>query len=284
MRKAYRVSTLLEQTLEICRWVYNDTLALRKNAWEQEQRSISLYETNKILTEWKKERPDLNQVYSQVLQNVQMRVDLAFKAFFRRVKAGENPGYPGFKGKGRYDSITYKQSGFKLEGDHLHLSKIGDVKILLHRPIEGTIKTLTIRRSTTGKWYACFSVEYDPSPLPQKETAVGIDLGLESFATLSNGEKIENPRFFRTDEKALAKAQRRLSKAEKGTPERKKARKIVAHVHERIANRRLNFAHQTSRKVVDRFGTIAFEDLRPSNHRFCDINSPLLPGITRRGL
>ena len=256
MRKAYRVSTLLEQTLEICRWVYNDTLALRKNAWEQEQRSISLYETNKILTEWKKERPDLNQVYSQVLQNVQMRVDLAFKAFFRRVKAGENPGYPGFKGKGRYDSFTYPQSGFKLEGDHLHLSKIGDVKIVLHRHIEGTIKTLTIRRSSTGKWYACFSVEYDPSPLPQKETAVGIDLGIESFATLSNGEKIENPRFFRTDEKALAKAQRRLSKAEKGTPDRKKARKIVAHVHERIANRRLNFAHQTSRKVVDRFGTI----------------------------
>mgnify|MGYP002410983168 FL=1 len=269
MRKAYRYriypsksqTTLLEQTLEICRWIYNDTLALRKSAWEQEQHSISLYETNKILTQWKKERPDLNRVHSQVLQNVQMRVDLAFKAFFRRVKAGENPGYPRFKGKGRYDSITYKQSGFKLEGDHLHLSKIGDVKIVLHRPVEGTIKTLTIRRSSTGKWYACFSVECGPSPLPQKETVVGIDVGLESFATLSNGEKIENPRFFRTDEKALAKAQRKLSKAEKGTPERKKARKIVAHIHERIANRRLNFAHQTSRKVVDRFGTIVFEDL-----------------------
>ncbi|MGB4477812.1 MAG: transposase, partial [Candidatus Methanoculleus thermohydrogenotrophicum] len=111
--------TLLEQTLEICRWVYNDTLALRKNAWEQEQHSISLYETNKILTQWKKERPELNRVHSQVLQNVQMRVDLAFKSFFRRVKAGENPGYPRFKGKGRYDSFTYPQSGFKLDGDRL---------------------------------------------------------------------------------------------------------------------------------------------------------------------
>ncbi|QYZ78565.1 transposase [Methanofollis formosanus] len=269
MRKAYRYRiypsksqvSLLEQTLEICRWIYNDTLALRKNAWEEEQRSLSLYETNKILTQWKKERPDLNQVYSQVLQNVQMRVDLAFKAYFRRVKAGEKPGYPRFKGKGRYDSITYKQSGFKLIGDRLHLSKVGDVRIVLHRPVEGTIKTLTIRRSSTGKWYACFSVEYDPSPAPQKETVVGIDVGLESFATLSNGEKIKNPRFFRTDEKALAKAQRKLSKAEKGTPERKKARKIVAHIHERIANRRLNFAHQTSRQLVDRFGTIVFEDL-----------------------
>ena len=127
---------------------------------------------------------------------------------------------------------------------------------MLHRPIKGTIKTCTVRRSSTGKWYACFSVEYDPSPLPQKETTVGIAVGLESFATLSNGEKIENPRFFRTDEKALAKAQRRLSKAEKGTPG-----KIVAHIHERIANRRLNFAHPTSHQLMDRFGTIVFEDL-----------------------
>jgi len=251
----------MEQTLEICRWVYNETLALRKNAWEQEQKHISYYESKRQIPLWKKERPELKQVYSQVLQDVSMRVDRAFKAFFRRVKAGENPGYPRFKGKGRYDSFTYPQYGFKLEGGRLHLSKIGDVRIVLHRPIEGTIKTLTIRRSSTGKWYACFSVEYDPSPAPQKETVVGIDVGLESFATLSNGEKIENPRFFRTDEKALAKAQRRLSKAEKATPERMKARRIVAHIHERIANRRLNFAHQTSRKVVDRFGTIVFEDL-----------------------
>jgi len=273
MLKAYRYRlyptksqvTLLEQTLEICRWIYNDTLALRKNAWEQEQLSISLYETNKILTQWKRERPELKLVHSQVLQNAQMRVDLAFKAFFRRVKSGETPGYPRFKGKDRYDSFAFPQSGFDLNEDRLHLSKIGVVKVVLHRPIEGTIKTLTIRRSTTGRWYACFSVEYDLLPVPQKESVVGIDVGLESFATLSNGEKIENPRFFRTDEKALAKAQRKLLKAEKGTPEQKKARKIVAHVHERIANRRLNFAHQTSRQLVNRFGTIMFEDLNIIN-------------------
>jgi len=205
-----------------------------------------------------------------------MRVDLAFKAFFQRVKAGENPGYPRFKERGRYDSFTYKQSGFNLDGDRLHLSKIGEVRIVLHRPIEGTIKTLTIRRSSTGKWYACFSVDYDPSPAPQKETVVGIDVGLESFATLSNGEKIENPRFFRTDERVLAKAQRKLSKAQKDTPERKKARKIVAHVHKRIVNRRLNFAHQTSRQLVDRFGTIVFEELNITNMQK---NHPLAKSI-----
>ena len=255
----------MEQTLEACRWVYNETLALRKNAWEQEQRNISYYESKRQIPIWKKESPVLSTVHSQVLQDVSLRVDLAFKAFFRRVEAGEEPGYPRFKGKGRYDSFTYPQSGFKLNGDRLYLSKIGDVKIVLHRPIEGTIKTCTIRRSPTGKWYACFSVECDPTPAPQKETMIGVDVGLESFATLSNGEKVENPRFFRTDEKALAKAQRKLSKAEKGTPERKKARKNVARIHERIANRRLDFAHQTSRQLVDQYGTIVVEDLNIKN-------------------
>ena len=152
-------------------------------------------------------RPELKQVYSQVLQNVQVRVDLALKAFFRRVKSGEKVGYPRFKGKGRYDSITYKQLGFNLDNDKLHPAKIGDVKIKLHRPIVGDIKTCTLRRMPTGKWFACFSVEYNEPLPPWKDNAViGIDVGLESFATLSNGEKIANPRFFRTDERVLVKA------------------------------------------------------------------------------
>jgi len=190
----------MEQTLEMCRWVYNETLAMRKNAWEQEHKHISYYESKRQIPLWKKEHPELSNVYSQVLQDVSMRVDLAFKAFFRRVKSGEKPGHPRFKGKGRYDSFTYPQYGFRLDGNRLHLSKIGDMRVVLHRPVEGMIKPLTIRRSPTGKWYACFSVKYDPSPAPQKETVVGIDVGLESFATLSNGEKIENPRFFRKRE------------------------------------------------------------------------------------
>jgi putative transposase len=253
--------------LELCRQVYNDTLALRKDAWEKKSKSISLYETNSILVTWKAQRPELKQVYSQVLQNVQVRVDLALKAFFRRVKAGEKPGYPRFKGKSRYDSITYKQLGFGVEEGKLHLAKIGDVKIKLHRPIEGTIKTCAIRRMPTGKWFACFSVETEDTPLPpwKDGSVVGIDVGLESFATLSNGEKIANPRFFRVEEMSLAKVQRHLSKAPKDTPERKKALKVVERVHERIANRRSDFANQVSRQLVDRFGVICFEDLNIQN-------------------
>jgi putative transposase len=207
----------------------------------------------------------LKQVHSQILQNVTERVDLAFKAFFRRVKAGEEPGYPGFKGCGRYDSFTYPQAGsaFKLLSEsRLQLSKIGAVKIKLHRPIEGAPKTLTIRRDRVGNWYACFLCEVEPKPLPPIDTVVGIDVGLASFATYSNGEKVAVPRFFRKEEKALAKAQRRLSKAGKGTPERAKRRKVVAHIHRRIANKRRDFAHKLSRQLVNAFGVIAFEDLK----------------------
>ena len=257
----------MERTLDLCRWVYNQTLAYRKNAWEQDNKPVSKFETYNKLPGWKVEKPELIEVHSQVLQNVQERVDLAFKAFFRRVKSGEKPGYPRFKGKGRYDSFTYPQSGFKLLSGKLRLSKIGDIKIKLHRPIEGKIKRLTVRRSSTGKWFACFSVEIDDPPKPpwKDGSMVGIDVGLESFATLSNGEKIDNPRFFRSEEKALAKAQKRLSKCEKGTPERRKALKVVQRIHERIANRRYDFAHQISNQLVSKYGLIAFEDLSITN-------------------
>lgn len=269
MRKTFRFRlnptrhqrTLLNNTLELCCWVYNETLAIRKNAWEQERKSISLYDTNKLLTDWKKDKSELSQVYSQVLQNVQERVDLAFKAFFRRVKAGEKPGYPRFRGYGWYDSFTFKQYGFTLCDNGLLLSKIGAMKIIQHRAIEGKIKTLNIRRDAVGNWYACFSCEVEPAPLPESRKAVGVDVGLESFATLSTGEKIANPRFFRRDENELAKTQRKLSKAEKGTPEQTKRRKVVCHIHQRIANRRKDFAHKLAHRLVNEYGIIALEKL-----------------------
>ena len=253
--------TLLSNTLELCRWVYNKTLAIRKNTWEQEKKSISCYYTIKMLPGWKKEKPELSQVYSQVLQEVCNRVDLAFSAFFRRVKAKENPGYPRFKGRGWYDSFTYSQTGFTLCNNGLLLSKIGEIKIVQHRPIEGKIKTLNICRDAVGNWYACFSCEVEPTPLPASESGVGIDVGLESFATLSTGEKIANPHFFRLDEKELAKTQRKLSKAEKDTPERAKLKKAVCHIHQRIANRRKDFAHKLSRQLVNEYSIIALEKL-----------------------
>ena len=265
LRPSKSQRTRLMQTLELCRWVYNETLAIRKHAWEQEGKSLSLYDTHKLLPIWKQAHPELKDAYSQVLQNVQARVDLAFQAFFRRVKAGEKPGYPRFRGKGWYDSFTFKQSGFALLENGLHLSKIGVVKIVLHRPLEGRIKTLTIRRDAIGNWYACLACEVEPAPLPFNAKVVGIDVGLDSFATLSNGVKVENPRFFRRNEKELAKAQRKLSGAEKGTPQQARRRKAVQHIHQRIANQRRDFIHQLSHEWVTGFGMITFEKLNGKN-------------------
>jgi len=269
----------LEATLEECRWLYNNTLAYRKEAWEQEQRNVSYYDSKARIPLLKVERPSLKSVHSQVLQNITERVELAFQAFFRRVKNEEEPGYPRFKGKGRYDSFTYTQSGFSIvsasqAASHdirVCLSKIGSIKLVYHRPIKGKIKTLTIHRSSTGKWYASFSVECDPERLPQRTSQVGIDVGLKTFATFSDGTEIENPRFFRKEEKALAKVQHKHSKLAKGTPQQHKHRKVVARVHERIRFRRDNFTHQESRRIVDSYGVICVEDL-PVNrltHNHC---------------
>jgi len=265
--------TRLNETLEECRWLYNHLLQRRKEVYEQDGLSLSLYQQQATLPLLKQERPSLATVHSQVLQNVAVRLDLAMKAFFRRVKEqAQEPGFPRFKGQNRYDSLTYPQSGFQIdEQGKLYTSGIGHIKIVLHRPIRGKIKTLTIRRSSTGKWYASFLVECDPERLPQVPTQVGIDVGLKTFATLSDGTEIDNPRFFRKEEKALAKVQRKQSKLAKDTPERHKHRKAVARVHERIAWRRDNFTHQESRKIVNSHGVICVEDLHVNRmtHNHC---------------
>lgn len=254
-------ATRLEQTLALCCELYNAALQERRDAWRICRTSINYHAQAIQLPEIKAIRHELGMVHSQVLQETLKRLDKAFDAFFRRVKAGEKPGFPRFRARARYDSITYSQSGFALESGKLKLSKIGKLKIKLHRPIEGKVKTLTITRNSTGKWFACFTAEVDLEPLPGITEATGVDLGLKEFAVLSNGEAIANPRFFRSEEKRLAKAQRKLSAAKKGSPERHKRRKAVAHVHERIANQRRNFAHQESRKLVNRFAIIVFENL-----------------------
>jgi putative transposase len=261
---------ILEQQLEECRWAYNETLAERKRAYEERGESLRLYDTQALLPVWKLTRPALKLVHSQVLQNISVRVDLAFQAFFRRVKAGaEEVGFPRYKGFGRYDSITYPQygNGVRLEGERLILSKmVGAVHVVLHRPVEGTPKTVTLTRSCTGKWSACFSCEMEAEPLPPTGNVVGVDVGLSSFATLSDeGKKIDNPRFYRRDEADLKRVQRRKDAAKNAQnwPANAKQKGILARIHERIANRRSDFAHKESRKLVDRYQVIVFEDLAP---------------------
>ena len=267
-------TTQLDTQLEECRWTYNHLLAQRRDAWEERQESLSYYAQATMLPALKQERPALSGVHSQVLQNVAVRIDLAFKAFFRRVKTGEDePGYPRFRGYGRYDSMTFPQygNGCTMVDGVLKLSKVGAVRIIEHRPLEGTPKTCTVRRASTGKWYATIACEVETQPMAPTGESVGIDVGLISFATLSTGEATLCPKFFRQDEHDLKRTQRKLSAATKGTPERAKRRTIVGRVHERIANRRTNFAHQESRTLVNRFDVIAVEDLSVNQmvHNHC---------------
>lgn len=259
--------TALQAQLDACRWVYNKTLEVRRAAWQDEQRSLTRYDTHKLLTQWKREPETewLQQGHAQAMQEAQKRVDLAFRAFFQRVKEQNGKaGYPRFKSHRRYDSFTYPQEKGNwrfLDNGRVRLSKIGDVRIRLHRPLRGECKTLTVRRDALGNWYACFSCVVEPTPLPPTDRVAGVDLGLTTFAVLSNGERIPRQRWMKRDEKDLKRLQRRVSRLDKGTPERRKAVRALQHAHQRIANRRRDFAHQWSRRLVNEYQFLAFEKL-----------------------
>lgn len=262
--------------LETCRWIYNTALAQRKEAWEREKRSVTRVEQQVWLKEAKKTDERLQEIYSQVAQEVLFRVERAFAAFFRRVKNGETPGYPRFKGRGRYKSITFTQfgegKGASFQDGKMRLSKIGPVKIRLHREIPGTIKTVTVKRDATGKWWAIFTAEIEIAR-PQAHTgpAVGLDAGLEKFAALSDGSIIENPRHLRKTEKRLKHAQRNFSRKKKGSRNREKARRKLAKLHVKVFSQRRDFLHKQSRRLVETYSLIAVEKLNikgvVKNHR-----------------
>ncbi len=257
--------TTLNRWLVLCCETYNAALQERRDAYRLAGISLGYSRQCAELPDCKQACPELTEVNSQVLQDVVKRVDLAFAAFFRRCQAGEKPGYPRYRSRFRYDSLTFKQYGnsfsFSQDGK-LVLSKLGHVKMLMHRPLQGTPKTAIVKRTPTGKWFvSLLCEEVAPDSWPASDAQVGIDVGLKTFAYLSDGSQIENPRFFRQEEQALAKAQRKLSKAKGKTPEKRKRRKVVARIHERISNRRRNFIGQHVALLVKRFGLSAIEAL-----------------------
>lgn len=250
----------LEHQLGLCRELYNAAVQERRDAWRTSHVSIGFNAQSAQLPEIKDERPELESVYSQVLQDVLHRVDKNFKAFFTRVKQGLKAGFPRFRSAVRYDSLTYPQLGFALEARHLKLSKIGRIKIKLHRQLEGKVKTLTLKREA-DKWYACFSVEGEAHPLPESTEAIGIDVGLSAFATLSDGTEIENPRYYRKAQATLRTAQRKVSRRKRGSQRRRKAVKLLQSAHAHVRNQRADFHHQIARALVNQYGLIAVEDL-----------------------
>lgn len=269
MRKTYKYrlypnkkqTQKLKWTLDTCRILYNSCLIDRKRTYEKTGKGLTRTNQQETLKADKEKVAYLTEIHSQVLQDVLFRVEKAFQNFFRRVKAGEKPGYPRFKAIGRYSSITYPQEpGFLITEKGLKLSKVGNVKLKKHREILGEIKTCTVRLEG-DKWYACVSVEYEPvmHPIPCK--SIGIDVGIKSFAVTSDGEVIANPKYLRKAEDKLKEKQRQLSKKVKGSNNRNKARKKVANLHCKVRNQRADFHHKASRKLIDTCGFIAVEDL-----------------------
>lgn len=281
LRPSQNQEKSLAETLETCRRLYNHGLAERKEAWEERQQSLSFATQCASLPKLKEESSFLSRVYSQVLQDALHRLDRAFQSFFHRMKAGTKPGYPRFKGAGWYDSFTYPQwgHGVQFKDGRLVLSKIGSLRVCTDRPLAGTPKTCTLIRKADG-WYASVVCEVEPEPLPATCRQVGVDVGIESFATLSTGEQIANPQFYRHTERALKRTQRCVSRRTKGSNRRRKAKQQLAKAHLKVKRARLDFCHKVARQLVDQFDCIAVERL---NIRGMLKNHPLAKSISDAG-
>ncbi len=269
LKPSAKLIAIFDMWLRLLCELYNAAIQERRDAYRINGVCVGKKEQSAQLPDIKKERDDLARIHSQVIQETLKRVDLAFKNFFRRVKEKkEKAGFPRFRSHCRYDSFTYPQSGFKMDQKRkkLHLSKIGSVKLHLSRPIEGVIKTCTIKREADG-WYVIFAVEENERKpvVVAPEDEVGIDVGLKSFAVLSTGEPIENPQLYRQAEASLKRAQRRVSRRRKGSHRRKKAARLLAKKHQTVARQRRDFHFKEAKKLVVRFRVIKFEDLMMGN-------------------
>jgi len=275
MRQAfvYRLypSRTQERTLEsiftTARYFYNDLLAERKEAWEKRGEAVDKTAQLRHVKECKATNPYAASVHSHILQVVADDLDKAFQAFFRRTKAGERPGYPRFRGANRWTSFGLKElgNGFKIDGRRLKLSGVGRIPVRWHRPIEGDIKTVRISKKA-GKWYAAFSCAVpNKEPLPPIGSSIGIDVGLTHLLTTSNGDRVENPRWYRTEQATLRIIQRRIARRTKGGSNRKRAVAQVQRQHERIGNRRKDYLNKIVADLVRSHDLIAIEDLRITN-------------------
>jgi putative transposase len=272
----------LQSTLDLCRDLYNSALQERIEAYKKNKVSLSYIDQQNELPVLRKELTEYELVYAQVLQNVLKRLDLNFKSFFRRLKKHEKPGFPRYKGYDRYDSFTYPQNAnnaFGIKDSKLHLAKIGDIKLKTSRPVQGRIKTCTIKKEV-DRWYAILTAEFEKDIKPVTELKpVAIDLGVKRFAVLGTIEPstqnikkileskdykqvvVDNPKYLKRSEKRLKKAHRRLSLAKRGSPERIKKKKVLNKVYRKISNQRNDFLHKLSRKIVNEYNQIFLEDL-----------------------
>lgn len=271
MRKAFKYrlyptneqEQALAEMLNTHRHLYNRALAERKTAWEERQESVSYGQQSARLKDERTTNLYLGRTNFSSCQATLRRLDRAFQAFFHRVQAGETPGYPRFKGQNRFDTVEFPSygDGCKMEGVLVYFQHIGRVKIKLHRPVEGTIKTISFKREADG-WHVVFSCELPDTEVPPSSLpATGIDLGLKVFLVTADGREIAPPRYYRKAQAALRRSQRAVARKQKGSNRRKKAVARLAKQHLHIANQRRDFHHQVARQLVSQHGMIAHEAL-----------------------
>lgn len=259
--------TALDDMLHAYRSLYNAALQERRDAWRRRGASVRYAEQCAQLKDIRAGGDPLNQYNFTAAQQVLRRLDKAFDAFFRRIKSGQKAGYPRFKSASRFRSVPFRfGDGATLRSDRLNIQGVGQVKVKWHRPIPpgAVIKLATVQRDG-DEWYVSFQLELSETEKPvHAGPPVGIDLGLSSLVTLSTGEKVEPPHYFRRAEAKLARQQRRLAGRKRGSKRQDKARKQVAKTHQKIRNQRKDFAHKLSRRLANEFSLIAFEDLNVS--------------------
>lgn len=248
--------------LSVCCKVYNRCLQTRKEAWENEKENVTNYDCHKLLTGWKKEF-GWSHIYAHCLIDACDRLDRAYKSFFRRCKSGETPGFPKFKSWRYYDSFTYKNknAAIKLKTKSIHFPKIGEIKAKLHRQIQGNIKTTTVKRDKVGKYWVTIVTDFISPAAPTPPYAVGIDLGIVNFATLSDGTVIKNPRTLNQHLTRLRKCHAKLEKTKKGSREREKVKRSLNRIYGKITNVRNDFLQKLTSKLSESYSLIAIEDL-----------------------
>lgn len=260
--------TVLLQWLGVCCDLYNAALQERRDAWRMQRRSVTKYEQHKALTEIRGTDPAIAEIPAWILRSSLDRLDGAFQAFFRRVKAGNKPGFPRWRSKRRYDSFNYPATMKTVvtgsgRSVRLHVPVLGTIKVNVYRPLRGKPLTVTIRRDATGRWWACIVCDVGEAPAPKVDPSriVGIDLGITSLVATSHGEVIENPRHAAKAAAKLAAQQRVFARRKKGSASRNRARILVAKTHQHIANQRRNHAWHVAKKLVAENDVIAHEDL-----------------------
>lgn len=249
----------LKFTLSRCQRLYNNALEERRDSYQERGETVTYHQQAVALPKLKADDPEYKEVHSQVLQDTLRRLDKAFQSFFRRVKRGEAPGYPRFRAFHRFDSFCYPQYKGAI-AQHVYLPKIGNVRVKLHRPLEGGVKTLTVKREV-DEWYIVVICEVETKPLEPTGSEIGIDLGLNHFLITSDGEFVDAPRYFRKAQKALRRAQRSLARKKKGSNRRVKQRTLVAKLHRKVKRQRADFHHKTAHKLVSEHDVIAHEAL-----------------------